>query len=61
KCGYELSEVTRNLHEHGICGIMTDYEEKFHGMGLPINRCVATKIVPCPHIPRRGEAQPVAD
>ena len=24
KAGYELSEVTRNLHEHGICGIMTD-------------------------------------
>ncbi|MEG1396393.1 MAG: tRNA (guanosine(46)-N7)-methyltransferase TrmB [Oscillospiraceae bacterium] len=61
KCGYELSEVTRNLHEHGICGIMTDYEEKFHGMGLPINRCVATKIAPSPHIPRRGEVQPVAD
>ena len=45
KAGYELSEVTRNLHEHGICGIMTDYEEKFHNMGTPINRCVGTKLL----------------
>ena len=42
KAGYTLSEVTRNLHEHGICGIMTDYEEKFHQLGTPINRCVGT-------------------
>jgi len=45
KAGYELSEVTRNLHENGICGIMTDYEEKFHNLGTPINRCVGTKQV----------------
>lgn len=45
KAGYVLSEVTRNLHEHGICGIMTDYEEKFHNMGTPINRCVGTKQI----------------
>lgn len=44
KAGYELSEVTRNLHEHGIRGVMTDYEEKFHNMGTPINRCVGTKL-----------------
>ena len=43
KAGYTLSEVTRNLHENGICGVMTDYEEKFHNMGTPINRCVGTK------------------
>lgn len=43
KAGYELSEVTRDLHEHGVCGIMTDYEEKFHNLGTPINRCVGTK------------------
>ena len=42
KAGFELSEVTRNLHEHGICGVMTDYEEKFHNLGTPINRCVGT-------------------
>ncbi len=42
QAGFELSEVTRNLHEHGVCGIMTDYEEKFHNLGTPINRCVGT-------------------
>lgn len=40
--GFELSEVTNDLHADGIKGIMTDYEEKFHNMGTPINRCVAT-------------------
>jgi tRNA (guanine-N7-)-methyltransferase len=39
--GFELSEVTRNLHENGPVGIMTDYEEKFHQQGVCINRCVA--------------------
>ena len=42
KAGFALSEVTRNLHEHGIQGVMTDYEEKFHALGTPINRCVGT-------------------
>ena len=42
RAGYTLSEVTRDLHAHGICGVMTDYEEKFHNLGTPINRCVAT-------------------
>ena len=44
KAGFALSEVTRDLHGGGICGIMTDYEEKFHLMGTPINRCVGTKL-----------------
>ena len=54
KAAYELSEVTRNLHENGINGVMTDYEEKFHNLGTQINRCVATKLfrepsqAPCP-------------
>lgn len=43
KAGYELSEVTRDLHGAGIQGVMTDYEEKFYRLGAPINRCVATK------------------
>jgi predicted GNAT family acetyltransferase len=43
KAGFALSEVTRNLHEHGVQGVMTDYEEKFHQLGTPINRCVGTK------------------
>lgn len=41
--GYALSEVTNDLHANGTCGIMTDYEAKFSAMGVPINRCVATK------------------
>ena len=41
--GYSLSEVTRDLHGHGVQGVMTDYEEKFYKQGIPINRCVATK------------------
>ena len=44
KAAYELSEVTRDLHGNGPCGVMTDYEEKFHNMGTPINRCVGTKL-----------------
>ena len=44
KAGYELSQVTRDLHAGGIQGVMTDYEEKFHDLGTPINRCVAAKL-----------------
>lgn len=44
KAGFSLSEVTRDLHGAGIRGIMTDYEEKFHQLGTPINRCVGTKL-----------------
>ena len=43
KVGYNLSQVSQNLHENGIQCVMTDYEEKFHNTGLPINRCVGTK------------------
>ena len=38
-CGLQVNNLTRNLHENGIVGIMTGYEEKFHAMGTPINRC----------------------
>ena len=38
-CGLQVNHLTRNLHEHGIVGIMTGYEEKFHALGTPINRC----------------------
>ena len=50
KAGFVLSEVTRDLHEHGVQGVMTDYEEKFHAMGTPINRCVGT-MGPLPDVP----------
>jgi len=38
-CGLEVKNLTYNLHENGIVGIMTGYEEKFHALGTPINRC----------------------
>ena len=41
--GFSLHEVTRDLHENGPCGIMTDYEQKFYSQGIKINRCVARK------------------
>ncbi len=44
EAGYALSEVTRDLHENGPCGVMTDYEAKFYAEGIHINRCVGTKI-----------------
>ena len=44
RVGYALTEVTRNLHENGASGVMTDYEAKFFELGTPINRCVATKV-----------------
>ena len=41
--GWTLSEVTRDLHENGVVGVMTDYEAKFHEEGVKINRLVARK------------------
>ena len=38
-CGLQVNALTRNLHENGIVGTMTGYEEKFHALGTPINRC----------------------
>ncbi|MBQ7872005.1 MAG: tRNA (guanosine(46)-N7)-methyltransferase TrmB [Oscillospiraceae bacterium] len=38
-CGLEIRNLTRDLHANGPVGIMTGYEEKFHAMGTPINRC----------------------
>ena len=39
--GWELRDVTRDLHTNGPVGVMTDYEKKFHELGKNINRCVA--------------------
>lgn len=44
EAGFALNEVTRNLHENGPQGVMTDYEAKFYGQGVPINRCVGTML-----------------
>ena len=38
-CGWEIRNLTRNLHANGPVGIMTGYEEKFYELGTPINRC----------------------
>ena len=38
-CGLQVNNLTRNLHENGVVGIMTGYEEKFYALGTPINRC----------------------
>lgn len=35
----ETRNLTRDLHANGVVGIMTGYEEKFHALGTPINRC----------------------
>ena len=42
--GWEISELTNDLHAQGINGVMTDYEAKFHAEGIKINRLVATKV-----------------
>ena len=42
--GWQLSEVTNDLHANGPVGIMTDYEAKFYAEGMTINRLVATKV-----------------
>ena len=41
--GWELRELTRDLHANGPVGVMTDYEAKFHAEGVTINRVVAVK------------------
>ena len=38
-CKLEIRNLTRDLHANGPVGIMTGYEEKFHQLGTPINRC----------------------
>ena len=45
--GWELRELTRDLHEHGPVGVMTDYEAKFYAEGVTINRVVAVKTEAC--------------
>ena len=40
--GFSLSEVTDDLHANGPWGVMTDYEAKFYGQGVPIHRLVAS-------------------
>ena len=57
-CGLEVKNVTRNLHENGVVGIMTGYEEKFHALGTPINRC---EVVCRPFVLPKEEKKPEAE
>ena len=57
-CGLEVRTLTRNLHEHGVVGIMTGYEEKFHALGTPINRCeVVMKPFTLPQQEKKAEEE----
>ena len=56
--GFELRDVTRDLHRGGITGIMTNYEERFHTEGVPIHRCVAVKTEDRPAILAEPEKKP---
>ncbi len=58
--GYELREITRDLHAGGIRGIMTDYEARFHEQGVPIHRCVAVKTEdrPATPVPEKKRSAP---
>ncbi len=57
-CGLEVKNVTRNLHENGIVGIMTGYEEKFYALGTPINRCeVVCKPFTLPPEPKKAQSE----
>ncbi len=43
-CGFELSEITRDLHnsEYDKDNVRTEFEQKFADEGIPIKRAVAT-------------------
>jgi tRNA (guanine-N7-)-methyltransferase len=42
RAGYDLSEVSFDLHADDPDVIMTDFEAVFHEQGVKINRCVGT-------------------
>ena len=43
--GWNLDYVNRNIHENGPAtdNVMTEYEEKFYGLGNPIQKLIATR------------------
>ena len=61
--GYDLREITRDLHGAGVTGIMTNYEERFHSQGVPIHRCVAYKTEdrPATAVPEKKRSVPDGD
>ena len=61
--GFELSEITRDLHADGVTGIMTNYESRFYEQGVPIHRCVAVKTEdrPATAVPEKKKAPQPAE
>jgi len=45
RCGFELLEISEDIHKNGPVGLMTDYELKFHSAGLPIYQCRARAMM----------------
>ena len=43
-CKLQIRNLTRNLHEQGVVGVMTGYEERFYELGAPIYRCEAVVL-----------------
>ena len=41
--GWQLNNVTNDLHHDGPQGVMTDYEVRFYQQGIPINHLEAVK------------------
>ena len=41
--GWDLAEVTNDLHRDGVRGVMTDYEAKFTAQGMRINYLCAVR------------------
>ena len=54
-CGLELKNLSYDLHKDGIVGVMTGYEEKFHGLGTPINQCHCVIHKDAFHWPETGK------
>lgn len=42
--GFNLKFVSRDLHSQDVENVMTEYEEKFSGMGHPINKLIAVNF-----------------
>ena len=60
-CFLELRNVTHDLHANGPVGIMTGYEEKFYGMGTPINRVEAVVVTKQPRPEEPKDEAEMAD
>ena len=58
--GYDVRDVTHDLHANGQTGFMTNYETRFHEQGIPICRCVAVKTEdrPATAVPERKRPAP---